>query len=344
MKKLLTATIATIALLGYSEKLYNLDEDAAKAKDYEYLSKHMRTVNWNVLRNIDKNDYMEFGDKCAARHRWDIASTLYFIVLKNEQNRTPENIQKMCRFIEEAIADDFTDSLTKDKNFTVPMWKSSNEYNALLKQTIEQMNKWFTSTNASINALCRAATYRRVYNKIYRQSQIAVDVNMNAFYRRAKMDESHAASAVNFGNDMIDMNDALNDIIIKNMHFLNDSFIIKFASDADRVSTIGSTKFREYVYENSTNCFVKYTIAIDLKNPDKIVDALKTMKQDTFNAQDLEKMIPILNGQPANWRNAEILEVLKNVNSMYTLKLYDDRDAWEPVLSKIRAMIDVRQQ
>jgi len=84
-------------------------------------------------------------------------------------------------------------------------------------------------------------------------------------------------------------------------------------------------------------------IAVETSDADKVLDVLEFVKQDTLDAETTYKMIVILNGQKADWRQADVLKALKNINSMYTIRLYDDRDAWEPVLSKLRAMIEVRQ-
>ena len=43
----------------------------------------------------------------------------------------------------------------------------------------------------------------------------------------------------------------------------------------------------------------------------------------------------------AGYRTDDLRLALANVNKKYTIKLYDDRDTWEPILSKIRAMIEV---
>ena len=54
-------------------------------------------------------------------------------------------------------------------------------------------------------------------------------------------------------------------------------------------------------------------------------------------------MIVALNKLDREYRKADVLSILNNVNSKYTLKLYDDAKTWEPVISKVRAMIEVRE-
>jgi len=95
-----------------------------------------------------------------------------------------------------------------------------------------------------------------------------------------------------------------------------------------------------YVLENGT-WVEKADLAFYLNDADKIIDAFKTVGTDATPEQ-FNKLIPIINGLDYKYRSAEVLDILKNINSKYTLKLYDDRDTWEPILSKIRAMIDAR--
>ncbi len=81
--------------------------------------------------------------------------------------------------------------------------------------------------------------------------------------------------------------------------------------------------------------------ALFLNDVDKIIDALLS-STDNLDAKTINELIVPLNSVDADYRKDDILKVLKNINSKYTIKLYDDRDVWEPVLSKVRAMADVR--
>lgn len=83
----------------------------------------------------------------------------------------------------------------------------------------------------------------------------------------------------------------------------------------------------------------KVNVALYLNDVDKLIDVLKTVG-DKLDAKVVESVIAPLNGVNAGYRTADLRLALMNVNKKYTLKLYDDRDTWEPILSKIRAMID----
>ena len=87
--------------------------------------------------------------------------------------------------------------------------------------------------------------------------------------------------------------------------------------------------------------FVAREAAIFIKDNDKLLDALvaSTEKMTVAQINDAIEMVVAFD---ADYRADDVMKVLKNINSKYTLKLYDDRDTWEPILSKIRALIDTR--
>lgn len=95
-----------------------------------------------------------------------------------------------------------------------------------------------------------------------------------------------------------------------------------------------------FVFENGTFA-EKFTLITYLNDADKFLDVFKTVESDA-TAEQLNKLIEVIVGLDYNYRASEVLDILKNINAKYTLKLYDDRDTWEPVLSKVRALIDVR--
>ena len=132
----------------------------------------------------------------------------------------------------------------------------------------------------------------------------------------------------------------MNKLVFDNGNFRNDMQIYGFAKCADRVC--GNSTFKALALKRVKDCWTKATLAVIFKDADALLDALATVKQDTFKAAEVDSIIGVLNGQPNDWRAAELKAALKNINAMYTLKLYDDRDTWEPVLSKIRAMLDAR--
>lgn len=101
--------------------------------------------------------------------------------------------------------------------------------------------------------------------------------------------------------------------------------------------------FAREAFDRTTDCKYRTLFALKVNDMDKLLTALEDMTQDTFSADDVAKILKAFNGQNADWRTADVIKTLKNINSMYTIKLYDDRDAWEPVLSKLRAMIELRQ-
>ena len=119
----------------------------------------------------------------------------------------------------------------------------------------------------------------------------------------------------------------------------NDDRIFKVAKTIDLVENTTTNMLNAI---DSLSCTKrKLDAALFCKNSDKMIDVLIAC-DDSLTAKDIEAVIVPLNGLDPNYRMADVLRALKAINQRYTLKLYDDRDAWEPVLSKIRAMIDCR--
>ena len=113
---------------------------------------------------------------------------------------------------------------------------------------------------------------------------------------------------------------------------------MKAARCADEVE--GDKKATLSVYPDIADSKIRVETAIYLDDVDKLIDALKVASDD-LDAKTVESIIAPLNGVNAGYRTDDLRLALANVNKKYTIKLYDDRDAWEPILSKIRAMMDV---
>ena len=64
--------------------------------------------------------------------------------------------------------------------------------------------------------------------------------------------------------------------------------------------------------------------------------------ENTLSAETLNEIIKLINVTDIDFRKAEINKMLRNINAQYTLYLYDDKDTWEPIISKVRALIDIR--
>lgn len=112
---------------------------------------------------------------------------------------------------------------------------------------------------------------------------------------------------------------------------------LKAARFADK--TDGNKKATLSIYPDIVDEKTKVETAIYLYDVDKLIDALKVVGND-LDAKTVESIIAPLNNVNAGYRTDDLRLALMNVNKKYTLKLYDDRDTWEPILSKIRAMID----
>ena len=89
----------------------------------------------------------------------------------------------------------------------------------------------------------------------------------------------------------------------------------------------------------------QYSIALEdaivAKDVDKIIDILCVIPDVT--GDEANSIIAPINSVEANYRKEDILKGLENINSRCTIKLYDDQKTWEPILAKIRAMINLRK-
>lgn len=112
---------------------------------------------------------------------------------------------------------------------------------------------------------------------------------------------------------------------------------LEVARVADKVE--GDKKATLSIYPEIVDGKTKVEVALYLDDIDKLIDALKVVGDD-LDAKTVESVIAPLNNVNAGYRTDDLRLALMNVNKKYTLKLYDDRDTWEPILSKIRAMID----
>lgn len=112
---------------------------------------------------------------------------------------------------------------------------------------------------------------------------------------------------------------------------------LKVARVADKVE--GDKRATLSIYPDIVDGKTKVEVALYLNDIDKLIDVLKVVSAD-LDAATVESIIAPLNNVNAGYRIDDLRLALMNVNKKYTLKLYDDRDTWEPILSKIRAMID----
>lgn len=85
----------------------------------------------------------------------------------------------------------------------------------------------------------------------------------------------------------------------------------------------------------------KLAIAYDCNDVDKVIEIL--VKCDTsLKPNQIKAALGMLNALDPDYKTADVVKALKALNQRYTLKLYNDRDNWEPVLSMVRAMIECR--
>lgn len=118
----------------------------------------------------------------------------------------------------------------------------------------------------------------------------------------------------------------------------NDFQLTTVALAQDKID--GNKNTTESIYGKLTGIKAKLDTALYLGDNDKLIDILMTI-DNSIAPEKIEKAIMIINSFDPDFRAADVLKALHIINKKYTLKLYDDRDTWEPILSKVRALIDV---
>ena len=114
------------------------------------------------------------------------------------------------------------------------------------------------------------------------------------------------------------------------------NYIMKQVLKTDR-----SKLFKTYFDKFATDPNVAFKVALEINDVDKMLDAL-VASTNGLTPEEITAIIEMVVALDADYRAADVVKILKNINAKYTLKLYDDRDTWEPILSKIRALIDTR--
>ena len=117
----------------------------------------------------------------------------------------------------------------------------------------------------------------------------------------------------------------------------SDGYAIKFSKQLDW--RLGNKDATKSIIGKLTNQAIKFDAILYVDDKDALIDACKVI-DTSIDAKMLEKIIIALNSIDAGYRTDDLKLALKNINKKYTIKLYDDRDTWEPIVSKVRAMID----
>ena len=107
------------------------------------------------------------------------------------------------------------------------------------------------------------------------------------------------------------------------------------------LKTERSKLFKTYFDKFAADPNVAFKVALEINDVDKMLDAL-VASTNGLTPEEITAIIERVVALDADYRVADVVKILKNINAKYTLKLYDDRDTWEPILSKIRALIDTR--
>lgn len=121
---------------------------------------------------------------------------------------------------------------------------------------------------------------------------------------------------------------------------VTDEWLIKVAKTEDAYSL--NRNATASIWAKLSSVSNKLEVANYLNDTDKTIDSLLEI-DDKMSATAIAKAVETINSLDPEYRRDDVLKALRVINKRYTLKLYDDRDTWEPILSKVRALIDVYQ-
>ena len=330
-----TVIAAVIACGMISMATASKYDEAYKRGDLQFIATNTYLVSF--AKTIQPKDYAAFSDAYLAAGRWTLAVKYANLAKDNARYITAMNAGLEKNFINPESGKywvEFNDALYLPENVGL--------FKAIIDLAVECASNPAKAAKAPLGKLVARLP---VWNKYHPDQPVSTEVSDSAIIAYAASDSFQWNIAFNLGRstpELVERNNAMNKLVFDNANFKNDAQIYKFSGYADRMGARFQTTFRALALKRVKDCRIKSNLAVFFKDANTLLDALAAVKQDTFNAAELDAIIGVLNGQPNDWRSAELKAALKNINAMYTLKLYDDRDTWEPVLSKIRAMLDAR--
>lgn len=118
-----------------------------------------------------------------------------------------------------------------------------------------------------------------------------------------------------------------------------DDLLKRYAAVLDKMTSTKEASFSTIEFFSDSS--QKLAVAYSCNDVDKVIEIL-TKCDTTLKPNQIKAALGMLNALDPDYKTADIVKALKAVNQRYTLKLYDDRDVWEPVLSMVRAMIECR--
>ena len=316
---------ACIAASSLHAAEYSTLADAYKAKDCAWIVAHTNKLMSTKIYMADwtAEQITELADKYAAAGWYNNAYWLKKYMLKDIDGANAE-LKKLAPSFK----------LPNGSYCFVEVPSDVDYMRTMLQKFVDLVNS-DPAEAVNVPNFMYLATYAYSFNKKY-----GTDMQLNL------TDDLVVASAKKYpvSTPLINIADKQSTAHFAKLQFSNSKFNDKtmyaFALNADKIYC--TTEYIEAVFSKMADCRLRSLAAIKLNDPDKLLLALADIKQTTFNADDITAVLKMLNGQKSDWRPDEVKKVLMDINSMYTTKLYDDRNTWEPVLSKLRAMIEIR--
>ena len=89
---------------------------------------------------------------------------------------------------------------------------------------------------------------------------------------------------------------------------------------------------------------IKVKCAVYIKDLDKLIDSLNIIIPTNFSAKRINTICDILSEAADNYRTTEIVEIVSKLNKIYSPNLEKDSEKWEPVIAKIRSLIEINKK
>lgn len=258
------------------------------------------------LNDIQPEMMLKFYKRMAAAGKYDVASLAFWNTYGTSANGKPTELAPFVdaewkQFLDETFTPEMVEKLVS---------ASSIYYALFYFSRCDYMNGDAAKTISS--KYCTPAALKTLAERvIYKYNTNPVNTKQEDFQKALTMYASDAAGRI-LGAKWLDRK-------YKTKNTSNEVFAWVVANGTWKEAA----DFALYIGDN-----------------DKVIDTFKKIGLDATPEQ-LNSFITIANALDVGYRTDDVKLILATINKKYTLKLYDDRDTWEPILSKVRALMEV---
>ena len=257
------------------------------------------------LNDVQPEMMLKFYKRMAAAGKYDIASLAFFNVCGSQANGNSRNLAPFVGADwQKFITDTFTIEVVENLTDNVAMHLAINYFARL-----DVMNSDASFTISS--KYCTPTVLKKIAEGNTSFQMISCSVKQEEFQ---KLNVAGSKSP--------------------NVRVYAAKWLDKKAGNKE-----ASRNLFSWIVQNGTwNDVADFALYIGDK--DKIINTFKNIGLTATPAQ-LNGFIESANALDVGYRTDEVKSILATINKKYTLKLYDDRDTWEPILSKVRALMEI---